>query len=264
MDQPSPQLMSLHEGLVYGPVRSRRLGRSLGVNVLPPGEKVCTFNCLYCQYGWTRQTRRSDAQPVAWPRPADVVRAVGAALDALASQGLTVDRITLAGHGEPTLHPAFPDIVEALCELRSARLPGTPVAVLSNSTTAGEPAVRAALARLDERYMKLDAGDQDTLRRVNACAMSIERLVDSLRALPDVVTQTMFVTDETGRIGNTSEPAVAAWLDALLAIRPQAVHLYTLDRAPAWPGFRPVTAAFLDGIAARVRAAGLRPAVFTR
>jgi wyosine [tRNA(Phe)-imidazoG37] synthetase (radical SAM superfamily) len=256
--------MSLHEGLVYGPVRSRRLGRSLGVNLLPPGEKLCTFNCLYCQYGWTRSTRRSETAPIAWPSPADVMRAVAAALDDLDRNGTAVDRITLAGHGEPTLHPDFPVIVEGLRDLRSARVPGTAVAVLSNSTTASNPRIQAALARLDERYMKLDAGDQDTLRHVNACAVSIESLVASLRALPNVVIQTMFVSDETGRVGNTSERAVAAWLGALLTIRPEGVHIYTLDRTPAWPGFRPVAREFLEDVARRVRAAGIRPLVFTR
>lgn len=256
--------MSLHAGVVYGPVRSRRLGRSLGVNVLPPNEKLCTFNCLYCQYGWTRSSRRSETPPVAWPARGDIVHAVAAALDSLERDGATIDRITLAGHGEPTLHPDFPAIVAELCDLRSARVPGTSVAVLSNSTTAANPEIRAALSRLDERYMKLDAGDQDTLRRVNACAVSIDQLVASLQALPNVVIQTMFVSDETGQLGNTSERAVAAWLEAVRAVRPEGVHLYTLDRAPAWPGFRPVAADFLQEIAGRVRAAGMRPLVFTR
>ena len=264
MEEARPSLMSLHPGVVYGPVRSRRLGRSLGVNVLPPDAKLCTFNCLYCQYGWTRSVRRSDAAPVAWPSPPEVTRAVSSALDELDRLGTAVDRITLAGHGEPTLHPAFPEIVDALRDLRSARAPGTAVAVLSNSTTASEPRIQEALSRLDERYMKLDAGDQDTLRHVNACAVSIDSLIASLRALPDVVIQTMFVSDETGRIGNTSERAVAAWLDALKAIGPEGVHIYTLDRAPAWPGFRPVAPGFLEDVARRVREAGLRPLVFTR
>ena len=264
MDYTTPPVMPLHAGIVYGPVRSRRLGRSLGVNVLPPDQKLCTFNCLYCQYGWTSATRRSEAGPVAWPSTDEVVSAVASVLDGLERDGASVDRITLAGHGEPTLHPDFPAIVEALCDLRSARLPGAAVAVLSNSTTAGEPRIRAALARLDERYMKLDAGDQDTLRHVNACAVSIDLLVASLRALSNVVVQTMFVRDETGRIGNTSDRAVSAWLEALLTIRPEGVHIYTLDRPPAWPGFRPVEPSFLAEVAGRVRAAGLRPLVFTR
>jgi wyosine [tRNA(Phe)-imidazoG37] synthetase (radical SAM superfamily) len=256
--------MALHTGLVYGPVRSRRLGWSLGVNVLPPDEKLCTFNCLYCQYGWTRSARRSEAEPVAWPSPPDVIAAVSAALERLEREGACVDRITLAGHGEPTLHPDFPAIVDALCTLRSERAPGTAVAVLSNSSTAGDARIRAALARLDERYMKLDAGDQDTLRHVNACALSIDTLLAALRALPNVIIQTMFVSDETGRIGNTSDRAVAAWLAALRTIQPEAVHIYTLDRAPAWPGFRPVPTAFLEDVAHRVREAGMRPLVFTR
>lgn len=255
-------LMPLHGGVIYGPVRSRRLGSSLGVNVLPPAEKRCTFNCPYCQYGWTASGRRSESPPPAWPDPATVVREVGAALDTLATRGVALDRLTLAGHGEPTLHPGFSEIVDGLRELRDARAPGVGIAVLSNSSTAHLPAVRAALERVDERYMKLDAGDQDTLRRVNASAVPIGRLVEALASLPNVVLQTMFVSDDARGIDNTSEQAVGAWLRAVAAIRPEAVHLYTLDRRPAWSQLRAVTPEFLAGIAARVREMGTPALVF--
>ena len=254
--------MPLHAGVVYGPVRSRRLGASLGVNILPPSEKVCTFNCPYCQYGWTASSRRSEAHVPAWPSVETVVREVTTALAALAGRDVALDRLTLAGHGEPTLHPAFGAIVEALRDLRDARAPGVALAVLSNSSTAHEPDVRAALTRLDERYMKLDAGDQDALRHVNASALPIARLVASLASLGDIVVQTMFVTDAAGRVDNTSERALSAWIEAIGTIRPEAVHLYTLDRRPAWSPLRAVTREFLDGVAGRVRAMGTKVLVF--
>ena len=193
-----------------------------------------------------------------------MAKAVSAAIRSLSAQGDRIDRLTFAGHGEPTLHPKFRDVVAAVRKVRDELAPGVPIAVLSNASTLERADVCAALAELDERYMKLDAGDQDTLRHVNACAVSIDLLVASLRALSNVVVQTMFVRDETGRIGNTSDRAVSAWLEALLTIRPEGVHIYTLDRPPAWPGFRPVEPSFLAEVAGRVRAAGLRPLVFTR
>ena len=254
--------MPPHAGVIYGPVRSRRLGSSLGVNVLPASEKRCTFNCPYCQYGWTISDRLSESQEPAWPAPSRIVSEVAAALDSLAARGIALDRLTLAGHGEPTMHPAFSDIVDGLRDLRDARAPGVAIAILSNSSTAHLPAVRAALEHLDERYMKLDAGDQDTLRRVNATAVPIDRLVEALASLPDVVLQTMFVSDEAGRIDNTSKRAVAAWLRAVARIRPDAVHLYTLDRRPAWAALRAVTPDFLANVAAQVRAIGTQALVF--
>jgi wyosine [tRNA(Phe)-imidazoG37] synthetase (radical SAM superfamily) len=255
-------LMSLHAEVTYGPVHSRRLGRSLGVNVLPPMQKVCSFNCLYCQYGWTRSSRCADAAATGWPEPGEVARAVEASLAHLADGDVSFDRITLAGHGEPTLHPQFGAIVDRLCDLRDALAPGVALAVLSNSTTADRPEVRRALARLDERYMKLDAGDQDTLRRVNASPARVDRIIEALAALPDVVLQTMFVCDPGGRCGNATPAAIDAWLAAVERIRPDAVHLYTLARQPAWPGLRGVSADFLRGVARRLRQRSVKAIVF--
>jgi sulfatase maturation enzyme AslB (radical SAM superfamily) len=153
-------LMPLHEGIVYGPVRSRRLGRSLGINLTPAHLKLCSFNCSYCQYGWSEHSRRA-AEPAFehWPSAATVAKAVAAAVRALLAQGDRIDRLTLAGHGEPTMHPKFKEVVAALRKLRDELVPGVPIAVLSNASTLDRADVREALAEIDERYMKLDAGD---------------------------------------------------------------------------------------------------------
>jgi wyosine [tRNA(Phe)-imidazoG37] synthetase (radical SAM superfamily) len=257
-------MLPLQEGLVYGPVRSRRLGYSLGVNILPRQAKLCTFNCSYCQYGWTRRPAAlTDADGSdGWPVPASVGKAVAQRLQRLLAQGERVDRLTLAGNGEPTLHPDFGGVVAALRETRDAIAPGLPLAILSNSSTLDRPGVADALRQVDERYMKLDAGDATLFRRVNAAQVPFDRVVGGLRQLDDIVVQSMFVRDRLGRIDNTTDLAIANWIAALQAIGPRSVHVYTIDRAPAWPYLQPIAGARLDEIARRARVAGLHADVF--
>lgn len=257
--------MALHEGVVYGPIRSRRLGRSLGINLTPPNVKLCTFNCTYCQYGWTQPERSAGANLAeTWPSPAAVARAVRAAIKGLAARGDGIDRLTLAGHGEPTMHPEFAAVVEELRKLRDDLVPGMPIAVLSNASTLDRPDVRDALMRVDERYMKLDAGDANTLRTVNGSTTPLEAVVTHLSDLRDIVVQAMFVKDRAGRIDNTSDMAVINWVVALQRIKPTAVHVYTIDRAPAWPYLQAVPVPRLIEIAQRVRRAGIECEVFAR
>jgi wyosine [tRNA(Phe)-imidazoG37] synthetase (radical SAM superfamily) len=242
----------LQSSIVYGPVNSRRLGASLGVNVLPAGMKTCNFNCPYCQYGWT-PTGAADED---WPTPGRIARAVENAL----AKNWRVDRITLAGNGEPTLHPEFGEVVDHLRNVRRRLAPAARLAILSNAATASDPAVAAALGRLDERYMKLDAGDDATLRRLNASTVPIESIVTSLAGLDGIVLQSMFTRDDEGRVDNTTEEAVSAWLDCVRRIKPRAVHVYTIDRDPAWKALRPVPHETLATIVARLRERGV-PAV---
>lgn len=250
------------EHIVYGPVRSRRLGRSLGINLLPTGLKVCNMNCAYCQYGWTGGERRTARRATGWPTPARIEAAVTARLKRAAAEDEIIDRITVAGHGEPTLHPEFEEVIDRLRAVRDRVAPGIRTAILSNSTTAGWPDVQRALGRLDERYMKLDAGDTVTYARINGPGPSIGSIVDALTEIGDVAIQAMFVTDGTGRVDNTTEHAVADWLRAIERVKPTHVHIYTIDRRPAAAYLKPAPRGRLREIAEHVRAAGFHADVF--
>ena len=244
--------MDLQSGLVYGPVRSRRLGTSLGVNLSPPGRKTCNFNCAYCQYGWTNFPVRG-----VFPPPADVVEAVDRALAA----NPDVDTITVAGNGEPTLHPGFAPIAEGLFAVRARRAPAAKLALLSNGSTLDRMDVKYSLARFDTRCMKLDAGDATTFRRVNAPGLPLARLIAGLRSVGHLTLQSMFVRDEDGVIDNTTPRAVDAWLEAVDRVRPESVDIYTLARTPARDTLRPAPAPVLEAIGARVAALGIRTRV---
>lgn len=250
------------ERIVYGPVPSRRLGRSLGINLLPAGMKVCNMNCAYCQYGWTRGAIRYRGQGSGWPKPQTVEAALAARLQQAAESGELIDRITVAGHGEPTLHPGFEEVTDRLRDLRDRVAPDLPLAILSNSTTAGWDDVRGALADYDERYMKLDAGDPITYSRINGLGSSVVQVIDALAALPSVTAQSMFVTEETGEIDNSTEGAIEEWLGAIERVRAIGVHVYTLHRAPALSSLRKVPRRRLREIAERVRALQIPAHVF--
>jgi wyosine [tRNA(Phe)-imidazoG37] synthetase (radical SAM superfamily) len=250
--------------IVYGPVRSRRLGVSLGLNVLPADRKLCNFNCAYCQYGWTPADVLAGRTPAeSFPPRRAITSALAAWLSRAGATGERIDRLTLAGHGEPTLHPDFAGIVSDLVELRDDLMPAARLAILSNSSRVDVPEVRRALGRLDERYMKLDAGDQAMLRRLNGTSIGLESLVEGLCALGRSTIQTLFVRDRSGRIDNSTDVHVAAWMATLARIGPESVHVYTIDRSPAFPFLDPVPAARLQQIGAAVRAAGMDVSVFT-
>jgi wyosine [tRNA(Phe)-imidazoG37] synthetase (radical SAM superfamily) len=245
--------MELQRGIVYGPVESRRLGRSLGVNLAPPGRKTCNYNCAYCQYGWTQ----FPASAV-FPRPAEVIDAVDAAL----ALDPNVDSITVAGNGEPTLHPGFAPIAEGLFHVRARRAPKAKLTLLSNASTLGRLDVVYSLSRFDDRCMKFDAGDATTFRLMNAAMIPLARVIADLRAVGRLTLQSMFVRDAEQTVDNTTPRAVAAWLEAVDRIRPERVDVYTLARKPARSTLLTVPRDVLDQIAARVIDLGVPARVF--
>lgn len=247
--------------LVYGPIRSRRLGISLGVNVFPAGRKICNFNCAYCQYGWTCE-REDAVGPDQWPSPDAIAAAVADALATLTAQAIEVKRITFAGSGEPTLHPRFGEIVDALRRVRDEKLPSARIAILTNGGTLGRPAVVDALRRIDEAYVKLDTVDPDIFRRLNGSRSGLAELLETLPRLPHVTIQSLFTRDASGRIDNTTPAAIEQWLAAVRTIKPDAVHVYSLDRDPAWPELQRVARDELEKIAERVRGEGIDALVF--
>jgi wyosine [tRNA(Phe)-imidazoG37] synthetase (radical SAM superfamily) len=240
--------MDLQCGLVYGPVASRRFGRSLGINLTPPGRKTCNYNCAYCQYGWTEFPARGE-----YPRAADVIDALDRALE----RDAAVDAITVAGNGEPTMHPAFAPIVEGIFHVRQRRAPKAKLALLSNASTLNRLDVVYSLSRFDARCMKLDAGDATTFRLMNGPMIPFSRLLSDLRAVGRLTLQAMFVRDSEKTIDNTTPRAVDAWVAAVDRIRPEAVDIYTLARTPARGTLLAVPADVLNGIAARIAGLGI-------
>ena len=209
----------LQKGVVYGPVKSKRLGRSLGVNLTPPGVKVCTFNCVYCFYGPTT-THRGEG----FPEVDDVARALETAL----KKHPRVDYITFAGNGEPTLHPAFDAVVAAVRRVRDRHASGTPLALLSNATTLRRDAVVDALPFVDFAVLKLDAADERTFRRINRPVIPITaaEIVAALRELETPVIQSVMVC---GSVDSHRGEALKAWTAAVESIGPRLVQIYTLD-----------------------------------
>jgi len=256
-------VIPLQRGVVYGPVLSRRLGRSLGLNVLPDEIKVCSLDCRYCQYGWTglRSVRTAQFAPLLPTR--DRVRTdLEAVLSELDAAGTPPDTITFSGNGEATLHPEFPGLVEDVCALKERYAPRCRTAILSNATTVGRPEVRAALLRLDDAYLKLDAGTPEMFGTLNgpAAGVTFAGVLEGLRELGrGVVLQALFVS---GPVDNTSPAEVGAWVSAVRSIGPRSVQVYTLDRGPADASLRPVPRARLEQIARAAREAGIEAEVF--
>ncbi len=254
----APRVGIVYPSPIFGPVHSRRLGVSLGVNLMPADGKLCTFDCLYCECGFNAAHRPS------LPRPTreEVAQALEAQLKRMAADGPTPDVLTFAGNGEPTAHPDFPGIIDDTLRLRDAYFPSARVSVLSNATFAMRPAVRDALRRVDNNILKLDTVSPDYIRAVDRPAgkYRVEDVVEAMKAFQGhVIVQTLFMKGlHAGfNVDNTTDEYVLPWLEAVKSIGPELVMVYTIDRATPAAGLEKASHAELDRIAALVRAAGI-------
>ena len=243
---------------MFGPVHSRRLGISLGVNMMPAAGKICSFDCIYCENGFNCQRRCAEGHNDA----ATVAAGLEARLRAMRDEGRLPDVITFAGNGEPTAAPEFPQAIAAARELRDELAPSAKIAVLSNGTFADRPAVREALLAVDDNILKLDSVDPDFIELVDrpVGAYDVEHQIETFASFDGhVIIQTIFLTGEyQGKlIDNTGEEYVAPWLAALERIRPQETTIYTVARETPAKGLLKAPAEVLDAIAARVRELGI-------
>ena len=241
--------LGLQKGVIYGPVDSRRLGRSLGINLSPVSYKICSFNCVYCHYGWTKYLK-PDLSGYTDDLPS--VQEVEQELEkTLRSLSTSPEYITFSGNGEPTLHPDFGQVVDAVLEVKKRTGSGARVAILSNSTALADEAVLRALGKLDVRIMKLDAGTDEVLKRINrpARGITVDKIVGGLKRLGDVTLQSVFVD---GEVCNTSDEDVKAWLDGVEEVRPISMQIYSLENAPAMSTLVGVPIERLNQIARRV------------
>jgi wyosine [tRNA(Phe)-imidazoG37] synthetase (radical SAM superfamily) len=220
--------------IIYGPVDSRRLGRSLGINFTPAGCRVCDFECVYCD------VTESEGNAGHWPSAGDV----GSALSGALYQAGPLDSITISGFGEPTLHPRFGSVLsEVVSQARRAR-PEVPVRILSNGSGVRRPEVQRALALLDERILAFDAA-AEIIDRPH-CASHLAEIHAAYEKVDDVTLQSCFVD---GKVSNVDPQLVALWVEGVAALAPRAVQVYTIDRAPREGGVEPATRTRLEDIA---------------
>lgn len=243
---------------IFGPVHSRRLGVSLGVNLLPADGKVCSFDCIYCECGYNADRRAS--QPL--PTREEVRIALEEKLKEMQANGPVPDVFTFAGNGEPTAHPHFPEIIEDTLALRDHYFPNAKVSVLSNSTFINRPAVFEALNKVDNNILKLDTVDEEYIRLVDRPngKYSVVSIIERLKAFKgNCIIQTMFLKgDYQGKeVDNTQDKYVLPWLEAVKEIAPRQVMIYTIDRETPDQDLQKATPDELDRIVDLIHKAGI-------
>ena len=250
--------MLLFDQIVYGPVHSRRLGVSLGINLSPADGKRCTFDCIYCECGL-------NAERIALLRPPsreEVKKALTGKLSQLKSQGICPDRITFSGNGEPAMHVDFAGIIEDTLTIRDRLCPSTKVAVLSNSTMLHQTDVVRALGMVDENLMKLDAATDELIRIIDQPVQhdfNARKVIGYLRLFNGKLTiQSMFLKGEHKGVhfDNTRDDVVDLWINALKIIQPEKVMIYTINRETPVKTLQKITVDVLEKIACKVRNAG--------
>ena len=251
-----------HE-IAYGPVHSRRMGTSLGVNLLPPYEKLCSFDCIYCECGFNGDFRTKTKLP----SRETVHAALEEKLQSLQKEGAKLNVITFAGNGEPTLHPKFPEIIDDTVSHRDRWAAEAKISVLSNGTTVNKDTVFQALQKIDNPILKLDSAFDETVRLIDqpnspnySVAIQVERYK---RFNGNFILQTMFLrgTFKGRKVDNLSEKEVSAWLEIVKTLQPREVMIYTISRETAARHLEKVSICELHYIAERVETLGIKTCV---
>ena len=247
----------LFSEIIFGPIKSRRLGVSLGINLLPVDGKICTFDCIYCECGYNTTAKDSGM-----PDRITVKAALETKLLKMKAAGEAPDVITFAGNGEPTIHSEFPEIVDDTIELRDKYFPNAKISVLSNSTCVRRPSVFVALQKIDNNILKLDSAIDATVQLIDRPTQStftVAGLIEELKRFEgNLIIQTMFLrgTHDGRKIDNTTDEEVSALISALEEIKPKQVMIYTLDRETPENTLEKVTLEELETIAERLQKAG--------
>ena len=250
----------LFNSTVFGPVVSRRLGSSLGINLLPNNKKICNFNCIYCECGLTTEFSRNN---FSLPSRTEVKKLLEKYLAGTGNAGEKVDTITFAGNGEPTLHPDFSGIIDDVLELRKKYLPAVKIAVLSNATMIHRPEIFKALLRVDFNILKLDSVHENTQRLIN-CPLTGYTVRKTLQGLKKfngkLVIQTMFFRGNYRGmfIDNTVRKELEPLIEAYQEINPESVMIYTIARDTPHHGLQKVAENELKAIAAKIEKLGIK------
>lgn len=225
----------MREELVFGPIHSRRLGSSLGINLLPRNGKICNFDCIYCECGWNKDGRGDRTLPTA----EDLRLALTAKLRQCHEEGTPIDSITFSGDGEPTLNPDFAEIVDITLELRDRFYPSAKVSVLSNATRIGREDVFRALRKVDNPILKIDAPTAALAAKINQpqCDYDVDQIVEDLRRFEgDFVLQTMFLVSPD--FDSSSPEVLQGWMEIVRELHPREIMVYTIDRETPMKGLQ--------------------------
>ena len=248
----------LFEDIIFGPIRSRRLGISLGVNLLPTHGKICSFDCIYCECGYNSE-RRGDKR---LHTRGEVKEALQHRLSAMKEAGEELDVITFAGNGEPTLNPEFEQIISDTIELRNAYYPNVKISVLSNATRLKDDSVFRGLMQVDNNILKLDSAIDETFKLLNAPNMSsysVEEHIEGLKRFKgNFILQTMFVrgTHNGVELDNTTPEEVNAWLEVVKELNPKSIMIYTIDRDTPEKDLQKINSEVMHYIARKAEALG--------
>ncbi len=248
----------LFDKIIFGPVKSRRLGISLGINLLPADSKLCNYDCIYCECGWTEAKPNSKAK---LPSRPEVKESLEFKLKEMASRNEYPDVITFAGNGEPTMHPDFAGIVDDTIELRDSLCPAAGIAVLSNATLIHKPSVASALCKVDQNILKLDTINEKTFRLINRPARGIElfQVIENLQAFKGkMIIQTLFLRGSFGgeNFDNTSYDEISGLIEAYKKIMPEKIMIYTFERDTPAAGLFKISSDGLSKIRERIEAEG--------
>lgn len=252
----------IYDSPIFGPIHSRRLGISLGINLLPKGGKFCSFDCIYCECGLNSERRTRNPLPTA----DEVIDGLRRKLQEMQQEGIVPDVLTFAGNGEPTLHPHFPEIAARVREVRNELCSSAKMSILSNATQVRRPEIREALMLFDNAILKLDTVDPAYINNVDQPQghYDVEEQIESLALMQGrCIIQTMLMggTYKGQSTDNTSDAYIAPYLEALRRIRPRQVMLYTLDRETPVQGLVKAPREKMEAIADRIRALGIETSV---
>lgn len=247
----------LFHDTIFGPIHSRRLGTSLGINLSPNDGKTCTFDCLYCEAGFNAQGPGTTGLP----DPLRLEQELEAKLRRMKDAGQPLDVITFSGNGEPTLHPQFDTIIDSVIRLRDLYYPNVKISVLSNSTRLADPKVAAALNRVDNNILKLDSAVEGTMQLLDRPTQPtfsvIKAIQDISRFAGSAIIQTMFTrgTHNGKAFDNTTPREINALIEAYRTIRPKSIMIYSIDRRTPEQSLQKIPAAVLQDIACQINQA---------
>ena len=235
----------IREEVVFGPIHSRRLGSSLGINLLPEKGKICTFDCIYCECGWNKDGRNDTQLPSA----EKVRNALEAKLKQCKNDGVNIDSITFSGDGEPTINPEFPQIIDDTIKLRNWYYPNSKITVLSNATRVHLPEIFKALCKVDNPTMKIDAPTNELVEKINhpAPGYDVNRVVEALKQFNgDFILQTMFLRSKD--FDSSTPEVLKGWMDIVRILKPREIMVYTIDRPTPEEGLQKFTVDEMRGL----------------